>query len=91
MNHCYIILYDLISPGQDYNSLIEAIKSYGTWGKLTESAWAIVSSDSASSIAAHLRKYMDTNDRLVVILSGKEAAWYKAMANSEWLKTNLVK
>ena len=27
----YLVTYDLNAPGQDYESLIERIKSYGTW------------------------------------------------------------
>jgi hypothetical protein len=86
---CYIITYDLMRPGKDYSSLIQAIKSYGTWGKITESCWAIVSTSSASAIRDFLSQHIDINDRLFVIKSGGEAAWRNAIASTDWLKRNL--
>ena len=91
MSHCYIVIYDLRAPGRNYNMLYDAIKSYGTWGKISESAWAIISTDSCVSIRDYLLKYLDNNDRLMVIKAGQEAAWKNAMANNDWLKTNLAK
>lgn len=89
--HCYIISYDLCKPGRDYSSLYRIIKSYPRWGKLTESTWAIVSSESAVQIRNNLMQFMDANDRLIVILSGREAAWTKLLASNDWLRNNLPK
>ena len=83
-------MYDLLAPGRDYENLYNAIRSYGTWGKLTESTWAILSTKSSMEILNHLRIFMDANDRLVVIKSGRDASWANAKANNEWLKKNLV-
>lgn len=90
MKQCYIIMYDLIRPGQDYISLYEAIKSYQIWGKITESTWAIVTERDSSEIRSHLMRFMDKNDRLMVIRSGHEAAWHNIYASNEWLQANLV-
>lgn len=91
MYHCYIILYDLRAPGRNYEDLYKAIKSYGIWGKLTESAWAIVSDEDSVQIRNYLMKYMDSNDRIVVIKSGQEAAWNNARASNDWLQKNIGK
>lgn len=91
MGKCYFILYDLRAPGRDYNGLYNAIKNYGIWGHLTESAWAIVTTQSASEIANNLRAYIDSNDRLMVVRSGKEASWYNCRAKDEWIKRELIK
>ena len=91
VKHCYIIIYDLRAPGRDYNMLYSAIKSYEHWGKMTESAWAVVSELNSEEIRDHLMKYIDTNDRLMVIKSGQHAAWENAIAANDWLKQNLVK
>ncbi|MCM1041905.1 MAG: hypothetical protein NC396_05710 [Bacteroides sp.] len=88
--HCYIIMYDLRAPGRNYEQLYQAIKSYGTWGKLTESSWAIVSDQTAENIRNFLFTFIDGNDRLMVIQSGKNAAWRNIRANNDWLKKNLV-
>ena len=71
--------------------LYSAIKSYEHWGKMTESAWAVVSELNSEAIRDHLMKYIDTNDRLMVIKSGQHAAWVNAIAANDWLKQNLVK
>jgi len=91
MEHSYIITYDLCAPGRNYDALYAAIKSYGTWGKLTESAWVVVSSHSSVDIRDYLLKFIDGNDRLGVFRLGQEAAWFKMMADNAWLQTNLVK
>ncbi len=89
--HCYIIIYDLRAPGRNYASLYQAIKDYGTWGKISESAWAVVSSQNSVEIRNNLMKYLDSNDRLMVVRSGQDAAWVNAMASKDWLQENLVK
>lgn len=88
---CYIITYDLRSPGRNYDGLYEGIKSYGTWGKLTQSTWAIVTTETAVQVRDYLSKYIDSNDRIFVVKSGKEAAWKNVRAGSEWLKKHLNK
>lgn len=88
--HCFIIMYDLRSPGQDYVQLHQAIKSFGIWGKITESSWAIVSNLTAEAIRNFLLGYIDRNDRIMVIQSGKVAAWHNVMASPDWLKQNLI-
>lgn len=91
MYHCFIILYDLRAPGRNYEDLYKAIKSYGTWGKLTESAWAIVTNEDSTQIRDFLMKYMDSNDRIMVVMSGQEAAWNNVRASNDWLQKNIVK
>ena len=89
--HCYIISYDLLKSGQDYEELHNAIKAFHFWGRLTESTWAIVTSMSHVEIRDVLKKYLDENDRLIVVQSGRAAAWTKLMASDVWLKQQLIK
>lgn len=89
--HCFIISYDLCQPNRDYSSLYNAIKAFGTWGRLTESTWAIVSSRTCSEIRDYLMRFIDNNDRLIVLLCGRHAAWTKLIANNSWVKENLAK
>ena len=90
MQKCYIILYDLRAPGRNYDGLYNAIKSYGTWGKITESTWAIVTDKDYVSIRNYLLQFIDENDRLMVIRSGQSAAWNNIIASDDWLKENLI-
>jgi len=87
---CYIIAYDL-RLYRNYEALHNAIKSYGTWGKINESTWAIVTQQNSIQIRDYLLNFMDKDDRLFVIKSGAEAAWLNAMADNEWLKQQLPK
>lgn len=91
MEHCYIIIYDLCTPGQDYQELYSAIKSFPHWGKLTESAWAVVSDKSPADIRDYLRQLIDKNDRLMVVQSGCNAAWQNMIASNDWVRLNIVK
>ncbi|SEW23562.1 hypothetical protein SAMN04487827_2233 [Prevotella sp. khp7] len=90
-SHCYIVSYDLCMPGRNYDSLYQALKSFERWGKLTESTWAIVSNLDHVQIRDYLMQYMDRNDRLIVVLSGKSAAWNRMIADNQWVKENIVK
>ena len=85
---CYIISYDL-KKERDYQSLYDGIKSYGTWARITESTWAIVTDESAVQVRDRLLSLVDSDDRLFVVKSGTEAAWRNVICKSEWLKRNL--
>ena len=90
----YSISYDLRTPGRDYSSLVEAIKSYGTWWHQTQSVWLIVTNQSTTSIRDNLMKYIDNNDLLFVISLKKEWAavgfkqeeynWLKQIPDTNW-------
>lgn len=88
--HCYIISYDLCQPNKNYEDLYTALKSFPTWGRLTESTWAVTSNKNHIEIRDFLMRYIDNNDRLIIILSGKSAAWTKVLAPNEWVKNNLI-
>lgn len=88
--HCFIIAYDLIQPERDYTKLYSAIKSYPIWGKLTESVWAIVTTKNHIEIRDFLNQFIQ-DDRLIVIQSGRNAAWTNVIANNTWVKNNLIK
>ncbi len=86
--NCYIISYDLRFGG-NYTSIHNAIKAYGTWAKITESTWAVVTNQSSEQVRDNLLGYMDNNDRLFVIKSGGEAAWMRVNCNYEWLQKHI--
>jgi hypothetical protein len=81
-----IITYDLDSPGQDYSKLIDAIKSYSDWAKISESCWVISSADSCVTIRDNLKNYIDTNDKLFVATLNGEAAWSGSISSTDDVK-----
>jgi hypothetical protein len=84
----YLISYDVAENG-DYNKLFEAIKAYKTWAHITESLWAIQTSQNSVEIRDNLVKYLPEGSRLFIILSGLESAWINVICSNEWLKNNL--
>jgi hypothetical protein len=85
----YLITYDLQKPGKNYDALYDKIKSYGTWARVTESNWVVVSDKSAIAIRDDLLTVMDVNDRLLVVRSGVESGWNNPRCDSEWLLKHL--
>lgn len=86
---CYIVSYDLLRPGRNYDQLYEALRSYSRWARIHDSVWAVVTTQSAVQIRDHLSTYLDANDRVFVVKSGVEAAWRNVKCKNEWLKENL--
>lgn len=88
MKNSYIISYDM-AEGGDYEALFEAIKAYGTWARITESTWAVVTEDGHKDIRDHLDNYLPEGSRLFVVKSGTAAAWRNVMGRDKWLKKNI--
>ena len=63
----YLVSYDLNAEGQDYESLINAIKSYSNVVSVLKSVWFIQSNLSATTIREALLQHMDNNDYLIVL------------------------
>lgn len=78
-NPRFVVSYDLLSPGQDYESLINAIERLGG-KKILDSQWCLRSSLSAAQIRDHLWNYMEPRDRLLVNSTDK----------SDWAAMNMA-
>jgi len=84
---CYLITYDLNrGTTTDYEELYEAIKSYGTWARVTESTWLVVTDDRTTAVRDHLMSFMNDEDRLLVLKSGVDAAWHNVRCRNGWLR-----
>ena len=83
--HTYLISYDMALRG-DYNTLYDAIQSYGAWARITDSTWAVLTEYSAPMIRDHLSEYLPDGSRLFVVRSGDEAAWQYVNCSNEWLE-----
>lgn len=86
----YMIGYDLNRPGQDYESLIEAIKGLDDWWHCLDSTWIVRSSLTVVQIRDLLSPHIDSNDELLVALLSGEAAWTGFDDEcASWLTKNL--
>lgn len=83
----HLINYDLTNPGQNYNKLIEAIKSYDYWAKICESCWAVKTNQSDAQIRDYLKQFLDSNDRLFVCTFSWWASWNLPKEVTDWLKS----
>ncbi len=90
----YCISYDLRNPGRDYNSLTEAIRTYGYWWHQTGSVWLVATPKSAANVRDELMRHIDQNDKLFVVaikkdwagvgFSEEEYNWMKSIPDSNW-------
>jgi hypothetical protein len=90
MKKSFLIGYDLNKSGQDYTTLILEIKSLGDWWHCLDSTLIIKSSSTAEIIRDYLKKFIDTNDKLLVVCLTGEGAWTGFRGDcSDWLKNSL--
>ncbi len=75
MAHNLFISYDLMSPGQNYETIGNAIKALGSWAKVHYSLFYVSSNLSSEEAAKRIRPVMDQNDKLIVI-EAREAYWF---------------
>jgi hypothetical protein len=50
----YVVCYDLLKQGQNYNCLTDKIKSFGTYWNTQQSVWIVISQQSAEQIREYL-------------------------------------
>ena len=85
----YIVIYDLSQPGRNYDDLYNRIKLCGSWAKITESSWAIRSSQTPVAIRDYLQGALDQNDKILVGQLGA-CAWAGLDTGvPDWLKQNI--
>ena len=80
----YVISYDLVTPGQNYEPLWEALGRFGA-RRLLQSQWIVRwNGTTAATIRDIIRAYIDVNDRLLVTcLDGTEWASRNAMGDPD--------
>ncbi|MBM4065288.1 MAG: SinR family protein [Planctomycetes bacterium] len=86
----YLITYDLMTPGKDYNKLFDAIKKLGSYFHCLDSTWLVDTNHEGVGIRDYLRQYIDWNDKLLVTALLGETAWYNlGNEGGNWLKSKL--
>lgn len=89
MRKVLIISYDLVNPGQNYESLLKLIKSYQLWARLGGSAYLIATDETPVQVRDHLRTALDANDKLYVGTAPVPSAWIGMPdAVSKWIHEN---
>jgi hypothetical protein len=76
----HIINYDLLRPGQNYDSLIAALRNMGA-KRILLSTWLMQSTSEPKVICDALRPHIDANDRMFVASMGTWAWTPNMMAD----------
>jgi hypothetical protein len=85
----YIVTYDLSAPGRDYKRLIDYLKTH-SYAHVVESSWVIKTFKSADTLRDEIARYVDSNDKVLVIKTTRSAAWIGLQAAvGNWLKEHL--
>ena len=62
----YLISYDLLMPGKNYEPLIDALTQQGA-KRVLLSQWTLNTYSSPKQIRDWARRYMDNNDRILIL------------------------
>ena len=77
MTYNLFIAYDLLSPGQNYDRLRDAIKELGPWHQFQLSLFYVNTPQDPAWVFNHLSRLIDINDKLPIInaQSGVVSNW----------------
>lgn len=82
----FIISFDLISPGQDYQAVYDYIERYNDWIKPLQTFYLVHTSKSAGDIRDEIKSITDSNDKTIVIkVNTSSWATHKLPKTAEWL------
>lgn len=84
----FLVVFE-IQNADKVSAIIEYLKGFPTWARITGTCYAIVTDKSAREIRDELSQNIDPNDRIFVSLSGHVAAWKNSCCSNKWLKENL--
>ena len=83
-----LVTYDLNKETKRPN-ILEDVKSFGPWAKLSESSYAIQTSSTPKQVYEKLSKHLDSNDNCYVI-SLRKPFWGRGPQEvNDWLSNQL--
>lgn len=85
----YHISYDLKSPGQKYNDLIDEIKTLEYWSHCLGSTFLVKTINSIDQLVNKLSQHLDSNDCLIVTEITGKITGYHTQEEWNWLNENL--
>ena len=86
---CYIVSYELKQPRAAYVGFFREIQSYPANVQILENVWAVVTEGSAADLRDRLWEFVDPDDGIFVLESGREAAWHDVRCENQWLRDHL--
>jgi hypothetical protein len=76
----YLVTYDLMKPGQNYDSLISTLRALRATRVLL-STWVLRSNKTAGALRDEFKAHIDQNDRVLVAEMPGAWAAYNALAD----------
>lgn len=83
----YLISYEIQSD-RTRTIMDSLIKNLGDSIQITSTLWALKTEVPAKELRDMLREQVNTGDRLMVVKSGREAAWHNIIGNNQWVADN---
>jgi len=83
-----LVTYDLNKPGQDYSDFLKIIKGY-PYARLSESSYAIQTTETPIAVYNKLTPHMDKNDQVYLIILQKPFYGLGPKEVNDWLTNNL--
>lgn len=80
----YIVTYDLIAPGRNYDALLAAVRRYPNAQALF-SAFFVETTATSTFVRDDLTRYIDSNDKLYVMQITRDWASNNRGLATEWL------
>jgi hypothetical protein len=86
----YVVTYDLNDEDNRPNITKHLKDGYGTWAKLSESSYAISTTDEPSTVYDYMLPMLDSNDALYVITLKRPYFGQGSEAVNDWLSDELT-
>ena len=88
----YMISYDLVNSGQNYDKINNDIKKLGSHTEILNTTYIVISNDTSEQILNHLQSSLDLNDKLFIARLQGDASWSEPFSQeiSAWLMENIV-
>lgn len=86
-----LVTYDLRHADIfDYKRLSDAIQSFETASRITESCWLVVTSKTALQLGNYFIQFIHEDDRMFVVdMAGSGASWTNPICGETFLKSNI--
>ena len=83
----YLISYE-IQSNRTRTIMDSLIQKLGESTQITSTLWALKTEAPAKELRDILREQVNAGDRIMVVKSGREAAWHNILGNNQWVADN---
>ncbi|MBA2058646.1 MULTISPECIES: hypothetical protein [unclassified Psychrobacter] len=85
-----LITYDLNAPGQEHDKILDKIKTFNGWARLSESSYAVSTSLAPNQVYSQFESLLDSNDHIWIISLKKPYSGFGSKKVIDWLDANLT-